>query len=146
MLCWRETVPNIKKDCLEKDCTFIVWLLKDLIGGLLDKFYIRFETKKCVILIIWNDFDSITVVIKIFHLLSTCQTRVFFFNPGFLSRTFANHKIARLMDDISLSLLYHFQPLHEHLGISQTITAESSPLPIASSRTRTGFQAQIANH
>ena len=33
---------------------------------------------------------------------------------------------------------YHFHPLHRHLDISRAITAESSPLHIASSRTRTG--------
>ena len=39
---------------------------------------------------------------------------------------------------ICLTSLYHFYPLHRHLDISQTITAESSPLHIASSRTQTG--------
>ena len=34
--------------------------------------------------------------------------------------------------------LYHFHPLHRHLDISWAITAESSPLHIASSRTQTG--------
>ena len=39
---------------------------------------------------------------------------------------------------ISLSPLYQLHPLHRHLNISWAITAESSPLNIASSRTRTG--------
>ena len=39
---------------------------------------------------------------------------------------------------ISLSPLYDLHPLHRHLGISWAITAESSPLHIASRRTRTG--------
>ena len=50
---------------------------------------------------------------------------------------------------ISLTPHYHFQPLHRHLNISRAITAESSPLHIVSSRTRTvtfGSQAQVANH
>ena len=34
--------------------------------------------------------------------------------------------------------VYHFHPLHRHLDISRKITTESSPLHIASSRTRTG--------
>ena len=34
--------------------------------------------------------------------------------------------------------LYHFRPLHRHLDISRAITAESSPLHIAGSRTLTG--------
>ena len=37
---------------------------------------------------------------------------------------------------ISLTPLYHFHPLHRHLHISGPITVESSPLHIASSRTR----------
>ena len=41
-------------------------------------------------------------------------------------------------EGISLTPQYHFPPLHRHLDISRAITAESSPLHIASSRTRTG--------
>ena len=40
-------------------------------------------------------------------------------------------------ESISLTPHYHFHPLHRHLDISRAITAESSPLHIASSRTRT---------
>ena len=39
---------------------------------------------------------------------------------------------------IYLTPPYHFHPLHRHLDISWAITAESSPLHITSSRTRTG--------
>ena len=39
---------------------------------------------------------------------------------------------------ISSSPLYHFHSLHRHLDIRLAITAESSPLHIGSSRTRTG--------
>ena len=50
---------------------------------------------------------------------------------------------------ISLSPLYHFQPLHRHLDFSRSFTAEISPLHRASSRTRTGnifyFRVQVAN-
>ena len=45
--------------------------------------------------------------------------------------------------------LYHFHQLHEHLHISRVINAESSPLHIDSSWTRTGtfgFRAHVANH
>ena len=38
---------------------------------------------------------------------------------------------------ISITPHYHFHPLHRHLDISRAITAESSPLHIASSRTQT---------
>ena len=41
-------------------------------------------------------------------------------------------------EGISLSPHYHFHPLHRHLDIRWAITAESSPLAIASSRTQTG--------
>ena len=40
--------------------------------------------------------------------------------------------------DLYNSSLYHFHPLHRHLDSSWAITAESSPLHIAVSRTRTG--------
>ena len=39
---------------------------------------------------------------------------------------------------IYLTPLYHFHPLYRHLDIRRAITAERSPLRIASSRTRTG--------
>ena len=41
-------------------------------------------------------------------------------------------------DDISLTPHYHFHLLHRHLDINWVITAESSPLHITSSQTRTG--------
>ena len=37
-----------------------------------------------------------------------------------------------------LTPLYHFHPLHRHLDINRVIAIESSPLCIASNRTRTG--------
>ena len=42
-------------------------------------------------------------------------------------------------ESISLTPLYHFHPPHRHIDISQGITAESSPLHIASNRTWTGL-------
>ena len=41
-------------------------------------------------------------------------------------------------EGISLTPHCHFYTLDRHLDISQAITARSSPLPMASSRTRTG--------
>ena len=41
-------------------------------------------------------------------------------------------------DSISLTPHYHFHLLHRHLDISRAITAESVPLHMASSQTRTG--------
>ena len=46
-------------------------------------------------------------------------------------------------EGVSLTPHYHFDPLHRHLDISRAITAESSPLHIASSRTRTGFPSAL---
>ena len=40
-------------------------------------------------------------------------------------------------EGISLTPHYHFYPLHRHLDVSRVITAESSPLHIASSQTET---------
>ena len=40
-------------------------------------------------------------------------------------------------EGIYLTPLYHFHPLHRHLDISRAIAAESSPLHIVGSRTRT---------
>ena len=40
-------------------------------------------------------------------------------------------------EGIPLTPHYHFHPLYRHLDISRAITAESSPLHIASNRTRT---------
>ena len=52
-------------------------------------------------------------------------------------------------EDISLTARYHFPPLHRHLDIIRAITAESLPLHIRTSRTRTGnlwFLRAVANH
>ena len=62
---------------------------------------------------------------------------IYFFYLGFCSRTFTNHRTAGEGEGISLTPHYHFHPLHRHLDISRAITAESSPLHIASNRTRT---------
>ena len=46
--------------------------------------------------------------------------------------------LQRKGEDISLTPHYHSHPLHRQLDIARAITAESSPLHIVSSRTRTG--------
>ena len=60
---------------------------------------------------------------------------LFFFYLGFLSQSF---KIHRTAEERGGNLFNSFHLLHRHLDISQVITAESSPLHIASSQTRTG--------
>ena len=70
-----------------------------------------------------------------------------FFYLGSLSRNSRFTGQQGKGEAIFLSPLHLFHPLHRHLGISRVITAESSPLHIASSRTRTGtfgFWAQVA--
>ena len=42
-------------------------------------------------------------------------------------------------ESISFNYHFHFHPLHRHLDIIQAITAESSPLHIASSQARTSY-------
>ena len=65
-------------------------------------------------------------------------------NPVFFSVWVFFYKHLRITglqgkrERISLTSHYHFHLLHRHLDISQAITAESSPLHIASSCTRTG--------
>ena len=66
------------------------------------------------------------------------QFILFSFYLGFLSRAFTIHKAAREGAGVSLKLLSTTSTRFRHLDISRTITAESSPLHIASSRTRTG--------
>ena len=74
----------------------------------------------------------------------------FFFYLSFLSRTFTNHSTAgEGGGGTPLTPHYHFHRPHRHLGTSQRITAESSPLHIvvAGPEPETpGFRAQVANH
>ena len=76
---------------------------------------------------------------KYYERFSKNEVIRFFFLSGFL---FHEHsRITGLQgkgEGIPLAPHYHFHPLHGHLDISRGITAESSPLRIASSRTRTG--------
>ena len=60
-----------------------------------------------------------------------------FFYLGFLSQPLTNHRTAGKEKGISLTPHYYFHPLRRHLDISRAITAESSPLHIGSSWTRT---------
>ena len=68
----------------------------------------------------------------------------FFFFLFFFSIWIFFHEHSRITElqgkgeGFSLTPHYHFYSLHRHLDISWAITAENSPLHIASSRTRTG--------
>ena len=97
---------------------------------------------RCFFMVAFQDF-----VLKKF----TCWTFPLIFRPKFLYDCyyyyfsiwvfFHNHsRITGLQgkgEGISLTPHYRFHPLHRHLDISRTITAESSLLHIGSSRTRT---------
>ena len=61
----------------------------------------------------------------------------FFFYLGFISGTFTNYLTAREGEGISLIPQCYFHLLLRQLDISRAITAESTPLHIASSRTQT---------
>ena len=63
---------------------------------------------------------------------------VFFFFLIFYLSGFYLKYINDSKETVFLTPLYHFHPLHRRLDISQVITAESSPLHIASRCTRTG--------
>ena len=73
------------------------------------------------------------------HLVSVTVSHINFFSVWVF---FHDHSrltgLREKEEGISLTPQYRFHPLHRHLDISQTITAGSSPLHIASSRTRTG--------
>ena len=59
-----------------------------------------------------------------------------FFLSGFCFTNILDSLDSRDRGRLSLELLYHFHPLHRHTGISWTITAERTPLHIASSQNR----------
>ena len=61
----------------------------------------------------------------------------FFSLSGFFHKHSWITRLQGMGEGISLTPHYHFHPLHRHLDISWAITAENSPLHIASSRTCT---------
>ena len=64
-----------------------------------------------------------------------------------ISRNVSSTSLYFHVEGISLTLQFHFHSLHRYLDISRAIAAESSPLHIASSRTRIGnLRTQVANH
>ena len=62
----------------------------------------------------------------------------FFFLSGFSFTNIHESGLQGKGEGIYLTPHYHLHPLHGHLGISRAITAESSRLHMASSRTQTG--------
>ena len=101
----------------------------------------RLDMLISVMLIKHNVYPEILAQKFIFHSrLSEHLWHFFFFFSVWVF--FHNHsRITELQGKgagILLTPHYHFQPLHRHLAISRAIIAESSPLHIDSSRTRTG--------
>ena len=84
----------------------------------------------------WNKLDCYISNVDSFEVF---KKRVFFFSMWVF---FHEHsRITGLQgkgEGISLTPHSYFHPLHRHLDISRDFIAESSPLYIASSRTRTG--------
>ena len=83
----------------------------------------------------WTMDPSVTQIRK---RVETNWIITFLFYLGFLSRPFTNQRTAGKGEGFSLTPHYHFHPSYRHLDISRVITAESLPLCIGSSRTRTG--------
>ena len=89
----------------------------------------------------WNCLYLYNKVLHFYHILVLHIYTNFFF---FFSIWVFFHEHSRFTgqqgkgEGIYLTPLYHFHPLHRHLDISRAIAAESSPLQIAGSRTRTG--------
>ena len=73
------------------------------------------------------------------QVLETIITEAIFFLSGSSFTGIHDSQDNRGGESLSLSLtpLYHFHLLHRHLDISQAITAENSPMHIASRRTWT---------
>ena len=74
-----------------------------------------------------------------YHKLNNLQNmQISFFLSACSFRKIDDSQDSRERGRLSLlTHLYHFHLLHRHLDISRTITAESSPLHIASNRIRT---------
>ena len=83
-------------------------------------------------------FLIVTIAFMVTKTLMRCMSidrKIFFFYLGFLSRTFTNHRTA---GEGGGHFFNSSLPLSPASLSSWVITAESSPLHIASSRTRTG--------
>ena len=93
---------------------------------------------------IYQSFDDSLEVRAVFLDTSKAFDKVWQRSFFFLSRFsftdihVTNHRTAGEGGGHFFNSYYHAQPLHRHLGISRTITAENSTLHIANNRTRTG--------
>ena len=114
--------------CLKKVSAFFIYLCSWKRISYTEIFYTSLKKVKC--------FQRAIIRFCLFFSSS------FFFYQGLLSQVFKYfHSTFTVLqgkgEGISLTLHSHFHPLHRYLDINQAITAESSPLHIISSRTRT---------
>ena len=70
--------------------------------------------------------------------ITVCERNFFFSIWVFFHEHSRTTRLQGKGEGIYLAPHYHFHPLHRHLDINMAITAGSSPLRIASSRTPTG--------
>ena len=97
----------------------------------------------CLLEIWWNIFIAVILQIPCSYFLVTRPFHVATTKNQFFFWVFF-HEHSQITglhgkgEGISLTHHYYFHPLQGYLDISRAITAESSPLRIASSRTRTG--------
>ena len=82
--------------------------------------------------------EILTFLIRNF-LKSALISFIFFLSGLSFTNTHDLQNIRRKGKAISLTPLYHFSPLHRHLGISRLIAAESSPPRITTIRVRTRY-------
>ena len=129
----------------------------------IQEIFVQKEIVKCYIYLILTDTDSCSLQ---FVFLSNLNCRIsedeardlifdiYIYIYIFFSIWVFFHEHSRITglqgkgEGISFTPHYHFHPLERHLDISRVITAESSPLHIASSRARTGnlWSPVFANH
>ena len=113
------TIPPFSKWDLE---VWILVLYKDILAQ-------RFSTRKTIL----KNIVKFTRKILYWSLVFFFFRSVFFFTTIHESQDCKGRGRA-----FFLTPHYHFYRFHRHLDISRVITAESSPLHIGSSRTRTG--------
>ena len=101
------------------------------------------EALHCFFRIFWGSYIlDLAKTVRALRILSHKSTRnffFFFFPSGFSFTTIHESQDCREKgEDISLTPLYHFHPLHRGRNIGWAITPEGSPLHIGSRSTRTG--------
>ena len=137
---WKMKNPRIignKFNCIQEDTRIDKSIILEVHGGSEITSFHRSYFAVNVLLENWI-FDTILQIIFILKLVLVFLFLCFFSIWIFFHRHSRFTVQQRKGLIISLTLLYHFHPIHRHLDISRVITAESSPLYKASSRTWNG--------